>query len=98
MFPESVTGELNCAYFRTNATLDHALKVFEEKKAIHPALKKSLSALYGYTSDADGIRHAMLDEPDLTSTDARFMLVACSAFVNYLIGKASESKLKIKKS
>jgi len=80
-----------------SASLGEALKMFEDRKSIHPALKKSLSALYGYTSDEQGIRHAMLEEPDLSSTDARFMLVACSAFVNYLIGKSAETGLKIKK-
>ena len=44
--------------------------------------------LYGYTSDADGIRHALLDESDLDFEDAKFMLVSCSAFTNYLKGKA----------
>lgn len=80
------------------ASLGEALQVFEERKSLHPALKKSLSALYGYTSDEQGIRHAMLEEPDLSSTDARFMLVACSAFVNYLIGKSAEIGLRMKKS
>jgi hypothetical protein len=55
---------------------------------MHPALNRSLSALYGYTSDANGIRHALLDESSLDFVDAKFMLVACAAFVNYLIGKA----------
>jgi hypothetical protein len=77
------------------ASLGSALKVLEQKSAIHPALKSSLSALYGYTSDASGIRHAMLDEPSLTFTDAKFMLVACTAFVNYLAGKGSEIGIKL---
>jgi hypothetical protein len=77
------------------ATLGTALKELEKKSAMHPALKSSLSALYGYTSDSGGIRHAMLDEPNLTFTDAKFMLVACTAFVNYLVGKAAESGIKL---
>jgi len=45
-------------------------------------------ALYGYTSDSGGIRHALSDE-DVTPTfeDAKFMLVSCSAFINYLKAK-----------
>ena len=39
----------------------------------------------GVPNDAEGIRHALLDEPSLTNADARFMLVCCSAFVNYVI-------------
>jgi hypothetical protein len=69
-----------------SATLGSALKAID-KKLLHPALNKSLTALYGYTSDAEGIRHALLDEAHLDFTDAKFMLVSCSAFVNYLIGK-----------
>ncbi|MFA6186439.1 MAG: hypothetical protein WC770_04395 [Phycisphaerae bacterium] len=78
------------------ATLGSALKIFEEKANIHPALKKSLSELYGYTSDEDGIRHAILDEPNLTFVDAKFMLVACAAFINYLVGKASLLNIPLK--
>ena len=77
------------------ATLGAALKVLEQKASIHGALKAGLSSLYGYTSDEHGIRHAMLDEPSLTYNDAKFMLVACTAFVNYLIGRAAEEGIKL---
>jgi len=67
------------------ATLGTVLKRLEQSKDLHPALKNAFSSLYGYTSDAEGIRHSLLDESNLTKTDARFMLVCCSAFVNYCI-------------
>lgn len=70
-----------------NASLGQALKIIEQKSHIHPALKKAFSNLYGYTSEADGIRHALLDEENLKQEDAKFMLVSCSAFINYLISK-----------
>jgi hypothetical protein len=73
----------------SKATLGQALKTLEEKTDIHPAFKKALSSLYGYTSDADGIRHALLEEENLDFADAKFMLVSCSAFVNYLRSKSS---------
>jgi len=79
----------------SSATLGSALKVLEKRSLIHPALKASLSSLYGYTSDAEGIRHAMLQEPSLTFIDAKFMLVSCTAFINYLVGKASEGGIKL---
>ena len=60
----------------------------EKSGTIHPALKKSFTALYGYTSDADGIRHALLTEEKLVLADARLMLVSCSAFINYVIAKS----------
>jgi len=69
----------------TNATLGKALKQI----GVHPALEKGFSAIYGYTSDASGIRHALSDESSLTADDAKFFLVSCSAFINYLIAKGS---------
>jgi hypothetical protein len=47
--------------------------------------------MYGYTNDTEGIRHALLEEPTLDADDARFMLVSCSAFVNYLKSKVSKA-------
>ena len=68
-----------------NATLGQALKQIEKKGNLHSALKSAFSSLFGYTNDSGGIRHALLDESTLKKSDARFMLVSCSAFVNYLI-------------
>ena len=80
-----------------NATLGQALKVVENKVGLHGALKASFSSLYGYTSSAKGIRHALglLEEPSLSFEDSKFMLVSCSAFINYLISKASKAGIKI---
>lgn len=64
-----------------SATLGDALKIIRN---LHPALSKAFNQLYGYTSDASGIRHSLIDEPNITYADAKFMLVACSAFVSYL--------------
>jgi hypothetical protein len=77
------------------ATLGEALNKIEDKVSLHPALKNAFCSLYGYTSDADGIRHALVDEPNLDFEDAKFMLVSCSAFVNYLISKASKAGIKL---
>ena len=69
---------------KSKSTLGEALKELERNKTIHPFLKEGFSKLYGYTSDADGIRHKMLDEPNLGAEDAYYFLVSCSCFVNYL--------------
>ena len=66
------------------ATLGDALKTIEKRGSLHHALKDGFIKLYGYTSDEGGIRHAMLDEPNLTSSDARYFLLSCTSFVNYL--------------
>lgn len=66
------------------ATLADALKSLEKKGKLHSALKDGFKSLYGYTNDADGIRHAMMDESNLTQADARYFLMSCTAFTNYL--------------
>jgi hypothetical protein len=74
------------------ATLGQALKKLEEKGVrLHKALQNSFSSLYGYTNDADGIRHALVDESTADFDDAKFMLVSCSAFANYLAAKAAKA-------
>ncbi len=78
-----------------NATLGQALKAIEDTAKVHPSLKDAFTKLYAYTSDADGIRHALLEKTDLDVEDARFMLVACSAFVNYLVAKAAKVGIEI---
>jgi hypothetical protein len=75
--------------------LGQALKILENEIGLHSALKKAFNNLYGYTSDAKGIRHALLEEAELYPEDAKFMLISCSAFVNYLISKISKTKIKI---
>lgn len=77
------------------ANIDQALKELEGKVDLHPALRAAFIKLYAYTSDAEGIRHALLDEARLGFEDANFMLISCSAFVNYLIGKTSKAGMKI---
>jgi hypothetical protein len=79
------------------ATLGKALGVLEGKQQLHPALKQAFSKLYGYTSDADGIRHSMLEESSLSYSDGKFMLVACSAFINYVLARCAEDGIEIPK-
>lgn len=84
---ESISAvEAMCALItgQSKSDLTGALQKLEKTSHLHPSLKRAFANLYGYTSDSNGIRHALLDEPDLTFDDAKFMLVACSAFINYL--------------
>lgn len=71
-------------------TLGDLLSVLEKRDELHPALKAAFIKLYGYTSDANGIRHALLEEDRVTFHEAKFMLVACSAFTNYVIASAKQ--------
>jgi len=72
-------------------SLGKTLDIIDDKIRMHPVLKIALDKLYGWTSDADGIRHAMMEEPNLDFEDAKFMLMSCSAFINYLIVKAQKA-------
>jgi signal transduction histidine kinase len=68
-----------------NATLGQALNALHQKRPLHQNLKNALQQLYSWTSDHGGIRHAIKDAENVERADAKFMLVACSAFVNYLM-------------
>lgn len=71
--------------------LKDALSALEKKVELHGALKKGFLSLYGYSSDSDGIRHALLEEPTVGFDEAKFMLVSCSAFSTFLISKAASA-------
>ncbi len=71
------------------ADLSKGLRVLEGNAPLHGAFVAALKALYGYSSDADGIRHSLIEEANIDAPTAKFMLVVCSAFVVYLIQKAA---------
>ena len=73
------------------ATLGDGLKILERSGKLHNALRNGFSAIYGYTNDANGIRHAMLEEATLDEADAKFFLVSSAAFINYLKSKQAKS-------
>jgi len=96
---ESISAVETISRLITNkdkSMLPEALKALTNKGVdLHPALKDAFIKLYGYTSDADGIRHSLIDEPSLDFEDAKFMLVSCSAFINYLKTKSSKAGIKL---
>lgn len=68
-------------------TLGAALSELENFSIPNP-LKQGLEKIYGWTCGPDGMRHALMDNAqDVTLAEAKFMLVACSAFLNYLTMK-----------
>ncbi len=93
----AVEAMCNLVAGSSSAALGNALKELDRKKTVtmHPALKDAFNKLYGYTSSADGIRHALLEESDLDFEDAKFMLVSCSAFINYLKAKSAKAGLSL---
>jgi hypothetical protein len=89
---ESISAvEAQCKFISEDktATLTKALDKIEKGKQviIHPYLKEAFQKIYGWTNDDSGIRHALKDQPTVTQEDAQFMLIACSAFINYLNAK-----------
>lgn len=75
-----------------NATLGAAINKLKDNNVhIHGAMESAFKALYGYTSDENGIRHGGIDFTNAPSEDAKFMLTICSAFINYLIEKQSKN-------
>jgi hypothetical protein len=72
-------------------TLGALLKNFQG----HPALNTAFKNLYGWTNDEKGIRHSLLDEGSPVGFDeAKFMLVACSSFINYAKSKLATNKVE----
>lgn len=86
----SAVESLCCAISaKPKASLGDALQLVDKKYPLHGALKEAFKKLYGYTSDAGGIRHGGIDFADVDYDLAKYMLVSCSAFINYLISKSN---------
>lgn len=77
-----------------NSELNKALKKLKEKGLnIHPALEQAWNKLYAYTCDEGGVRHSeKAFESNVTFEEAKYMLVSCCAFVNYLIAEYGKIK------
>lgn len=93
----SVEAMCNLVAGNSSTTLAQALKELDKTQdvMIHPALSGAFGKLYGYTSDSNGIRHALLEESNLDFEDSKFMLVSCSAFINYLRSKAAKANISL---
>jgi len=76
-------------------SLGAALDKIKGKIKLHQALERGFKQLYGYTSDADGIRHALMESSTCDFEDAKYMLVSSSAFINYLIVKSDKAGIKL---
>ena len=90
---ESISAvEVVCRNLTGENTLGRALDCLGKKGIVIPqVLKNAFNKLYDYTNDKNtGIRHALMDESGgytPSYAEALFMLVSCSAFINYLHAK-----------
>jgi hypothetical protein len=67
------------------ASLDDAIKAIDKAHGMHSAFKAAIGKFYGFTSDSGGIRHCLTESTvEVDEIDARYMLISCSAFVNFL--------------
>ena len=93
---ESISAvEVLCRSLTNQNTLGDALNQLEKKGVVIPKmLKDAFVKLYAYTNQKEsGIRHALMDEEGIylpSKDEALFMLVSCSAFINYLRSKMSD--------
>ncbi len=87
---ESISAvEAFCREKTGENTLGKALNKLEKNGIVFPdVLKHAFDKLYAYTNQPDaGIRHALMDDTGVytpKAEEAIFMLVSCSAFLNYL--------------
>lgn len=74
--------------------LSDALAEIEKRGHLHRGLKRAFEALYGYSSQQEGVRHPLVfdDEAKVDEADALFMLGACASFVSYLLAQETKSK------
>lgn len=92
---ESITAvEAVCRELTGESTLGTALKRLEDNGVvIHKMLKDQFTKFYVYTNDPNsGIRHALMDSDGTyvpSKDEAYYMLVSCSAFINYLRRKVN---------
>ena len=88
---ESISAvEALCREITGENTLGTALNKLEKSGIVIPtSLKSGFDKLYAYTNNSStGIRHALMDDDNLPTFDeAKFMIVICSAFINYIQGK-----------
>ena len=93
---ESISAvEAVCRELTAKSTLGDALNELEKTGVVIPkVMKLGFDKLYGYTNNKEtGIRHALMDNDGSyipSSDEAVFMLVSCSAFINYLYSKKAK--------
>jgi hypothetical protein len=82
----AVESIVNIVMGKANIALNKGLQSLPFE--IDNNFKQGMIRLYSWTSSSDGIRHGAHEGEILSGFDeAKYMLVSCSAFINYLISK-----------
>lgn len=90
---ESITAVESLFRSMTNEnTFGKAYDKIKQQMTIHPRLEELIQKMYDYTNQKEtGIRHAKVEIDDKylpSAQEALFMLVTCSATINYVRSKA----------
>lgn len=87
----AVESAVNTLSGKTNIALNKCLQNLPFD--IDKNFKQAVIKMYSWTSSSDGIRHGITKEEIKSSfAEAKYMLVICSAFVNYLIEKENKKR------
>lgn len=79
---------LNIKLNTNDLSLGKAIDEYAKKTDIHQAFKKSISQLYGYTSDSPGIRHGVNKKDNKEGfNEAKLILVITSGYINYILSR-----------
>jgi len=85
---ESISAvESICRIITKENNFDNAINKLESLKILeHKRMKEAVNKLFAYTNDkSSGIRHAIVElHTPPKFEDAQFVLVTCSAFINYI--------------
>lgn len=87
----AVESIVNLVSGRTNVALNKCFQYLPFE--IDGNFQSGMMKLYNWTSSSDGIRHGSNgDEIKSSFAEAKYMVVSCSAFINYLILKQEDIK------
>jgi len=70
-----------------NISLGNGLNNLEQKYNLDKNIKESIVRIYGFCNNIGAIRHALKPgetSDKITIAEAKYMLITCSAFINYL--------------
>src|SRR5438876_8328144 len=78
-----VTGVQTCAL--PIYTLGDIIKLLKRRGDLDPAIGKTLEGLWGYTSNAPGVRHGGTVAPTITEREARWVVDMSQAALQFLL-------------
>jgi len=66
-------------------TLGDIIKHLKKNQKLAPAIAKALEGLWGYASDAPGVRHGGANPPTITVADTQLVIEMSAAAIRYLL-------------